>query len=624
VANKSIVLSCMPWLAPHQAPLGLGIVKRLLKEKGIVSRTHHANIDFFRRLSNRIGKKAATFAFDRSEVGEVVAGLVYQNDFFGVSDQAGLPSFLEANSFPRRLFNDLTTEFRSYVDQELEKPEFRGVCIWGFGLGIRQTMPSIYFASRLKAIDPRVVTVFGGSQCDDPMGLALFEAANCIDFLVRGEADNSIAPLFEALLQDRAAQLNDIPNIAYRGSGGEIVTTRSEIVDIRSAPAPDYTDFEEAYTHLPNGARRPVNYYLEASRGCWWGQKHHCVFCGIHTSGIAFREKSTEVVFSEVKELLSKHQTLRFAFADTILSTKHLKELIPQLEDLSRDFNIEFLLDIKPNISKQDLFALSRAGCICLQAGIESFSDRLLKLLNKGQTALKNIQLLKWCSESGVFPYYHVLTHVIDETPRDYQISLQQVKRIRHLPPPDDVFSIELNRYAPYFNNWRSLGFLAPRPAAFYNLMFPADFIDLDRFAYHFEGVHPSTFGDKLMEARTQLQEFVRDDWKPNYMHESLTYKVGDGFVEVERRGKAPSRIFLEGAKASVFLACDRIRGRDNLERSFTPKFSPSDISQAIDDLVDLEFVTLSEDGKQCLALAIRTLRLRPWLSTYSQEPTLL
>ena len=35
---------------------------------------------------------------------------------------------------------------------------------------------------------------------------------------------------------------------------------------------------------------------LETSRGCWWGMKHHCIFCGLNGKQMAFQDKSPDRV----------------------------------------------------------------------------------------------------------------------------------------------------------------------------------------------------------------------------------------------------------------------------------------------------------------------------------------
>ena len=63
---------------------------------------------------------------------------------------------------------------------------------------------------------------------------------------------------------------------------------------------------------------------------------------------------------------------------------------------------------------------LARAGVRSIQPGIESFSDSVLRLMRKGVTGLQNVQLLKWCRELGLRPYWNLLWGFPGEDPQEY------------------------------------------------------------------------------------------------------------------------------------------------------------------------------------------------------------
>ncbi|WP_040700659.1 RiPP maturation radical SAM C-methyltransferase [Nocardia vinacea] len=632
----TVRLLSLPWLEPRQAPLGLAIVQRHISDIPVNSKTYHPNIDFHLWITERYGPAAAEFAYSHDEVGEIICGLLWRalssTDFSRARTRgdilrtiAGLDlspaddsmpvieDALEASNFPREFFWALANEFRTFTADYFRRYFIEQCEVVGFTLTIAQTAASLAWAKIIKVLAPDVIVVMGGSQCEDPMGLALFDAVPDIDIMVRGEADASLTPLFTALHESNIhhpIDLSGIPNLAWRDRMGTAHSTRQMATSMSDAKFPDYGDFRAAYKIFSSITGIPANFYVEGSRGCWWGERRQCTFCGIHSNAIAFRQKSAGEVLKEVERILREQRTSRVVFADSIMSNEHMSDLLPALEQLTDRYNVEFLTDVKNNLRKENIYALARAGFAMLQIGIESFSSNLLKRMEKGNSALQHIRAIKWCAEAGIFPYYHILTHVIGESVEDYEISLKYATAISHLPPPSGVFPIELNRYAPYFEQWKSLGFDRPKPALFYAAMFGDSAPNLEEFAYRFRGQHPSTLTEELEAARTELSDYVKREWPSRYDENSFLYRVGLDHVEILRRGRDPLNLLLEGPQADLFLALDGIRAKSGLLRDFSGKLNDEELSRLLGEWED-SGVALSEGGRY-LALPVRELRLRP------------
>jgi radical SAM superfamily enzyme YgiQ (UPF0313 family) len=66
---------------------------------------------------------------------------------------------------------------------------------------------------------------------------------------------------------------------------------RHASVDLDSLPIPDYQPYlrdREASGREPGLAMLA----FESSRGCWWGEKHHCTFCGFNQLSRTSRSSS--------------------------------------------------------------------------------------------------------------------------------------------------------------------------------------------------------------------------------------------------------------------------------------------------------------------------------------------
>jgi radical SAM superfamily enzyme YgiQ (UPF0313 family) len=58
---------------------------------------------------------------------------------------------------------------------------------------------------------------------------------------------------------------------------------------------------------------------FESSRGCWWGAKSHCTFCGLKASTMLFRSRPAMTVAREILDLAARYKVLNFVAVDDII-----------------------------------------------------------------------------------------------------------------------------------------------------------------------------------------------------------------------------------------------------------------------------------------------------------------
>jgi hypothetical protein len=81
------------------------------------------------------------------------------------------------------------------------------------------------------------------------------------------------------------------------------------------------------------------------------------------------------------------------------------------------------------------------------------FSNQVLRLMQKGTTGLKNIQLLRWCQELGMEPLWNIIYGFPGESPSEYVRMARLLPLLTHLGPPQSCGPIRLDRFSPYFNH---------------------------------------------------------------------------------------------------------------------------------------------------------------------------
>src|SRR5262249_25280495 len=159
----------------------------------------------------------------------------------------------------------------------------------------------------------------------------------------------------------------------------------------------DFDPFFEQRRASPTVAGLASTLLMETARGCWWGERSHCTFCGLNGATMAFRSKTPERVLAETRFLRERHGVATVSVVDDILDMRYFRSVLPRLAEA--DLGMEFFWEVKANLTRGQVHQLHAAGVRAIQPGIESFSDHVLALMRKGTTAFHNIELLKWCRE---------------------------------------------------------------------------------------------------------------------------------------------------------------------------------------------------------------------------------
>lgn len=199
--------------------------------------------------------------------------------------------------------------------QLVEQEAWNDFDVVGFTCTFQQNTASFALASRLKRRWPHITTVFGGENFEPPMGREFVRTVPAIDYAVVGEADEALPALLVALASgDDPA---DVLGVLTKATARDVPARQFD--DIARNPTPEYDEYFERMTKLgPVLEELDVKLPFESARGCWWGERRHCTFCGLNGATMRFRSKPAEVVVREVDRLASRYGRLRFAAVDNI------------------------------------------------------------------------------------------------------------------------------------------------------------------------------------------------------------------------------------------------------------------------------------------------------------------
>ena len=560
----------MPWAMPRRPSLAIGLIHSVLRENGLPVVSRCAYLDFLEFVTNRsIATGSPRLNIEDYEhiasqhyLGEwIFSGPPFFERPWG--DDSYLEYLLDRN-FPGDLI-EVAREFRRCV------PEFVEHCAQmllsfepsavGFSTTLSQTIPSLIVSKRLKQLSPELPIVFGGANCEGDMGRAMFASFEWIDAIVQGEAENSVSQLFRDLIA--GGPVSVVSGVLARSQ--KKLTTIAEGIgrpfkSLDDLPIPNYDDYFAALADHPLGAElsETASIPIETSRGCWWGAKHHCTFCGLNGETMAFRSKSAPRAEVEYLQLAERYQIKRFEASDNILDMSYLRSLLPQLSD--KGLGLSLFYEVKINFSKEQLRTLASAGVYGVQPGIESLSSSILRLMRKGSTALQNIRLLKWCAEFGIHPDWNVIFGFPGEDQSEYSRMAELVPSLYHLVPPSWTL-LALERFSPYHQTPEAFGLRILGPNAFYKFSYPCDDLVLAQLAHsfqyeHLDGREPVKYAEPLRRAilRWSDYHFAHSDQRPLL----AVSTDGDQLVIRDRRFDGRERVFhLDRTRAAVYQACD-------------------------------------------------------------------
>jgi ribosomal peptide maturation radical SAM protein 1 len=375
---------------------------------------------------------------------------------------------------------------------------------------------------------------------------------------------------------------------------------------ITEVPNPTYDEYFVRLSRSPLRSELlpDVAILFESSRGCWWGAKKHCTFCGLNAATMMFRSKPAARVAEEILALAARYKILKFVAVDDIIDLGHIQELMPLLKESGYD--LEIFYETKANLTKEQLRAFQSAGVTDIQPGIESLSTPILRLMHKGVTALQNLRLLKWCAEVGISPMWNLLYGFPGEPPEEYERMTELIPSLIHLEAPN--FShVQVQRFSPYFERASEFGIELTGPMPYYRHLYQLAPDMLHNIAYDFahrydDGRNPNTYTDGLREAVKQWRELSERAFK------SLRYRRGPGFLIVQDRrpGMELADYQFDGPEAKIYLGCDAGATPAQLAAHLAAggeHLDAEEIKEFLDELVESRI--MYREGNLYLSLAV-------------------
>lgn len=609
--KKALLLS-MPFGPLERQALGLSLLKPQLEQKGISCGIRYLTFPF----AEFIGYENYQWISNDVPYTAFAGDWVFRRALYGQHDQ-------DEQLYIQEILTNTWNLCQEEIDRILRirtfVPVYLDYCVqiipWneyglvGFTSTFEQNLASLSLAKRIKAAFPHVMIVFGGANWEGEMGRELIRQFPFVDYVCSGEADESFPALAEVLLKTPKKKKAGaaIGGIVWREGDQIYHTGQAKLIrQMDALPIPGFEDYFENLTESTVAASVAPVLLIETSRGCWWGEKAHCTFCGLNGGAMEFRSKGAERGLQELKVLSSRWQIDFVEVVDNIMDMKAFKHFLPSLAQQGAPYRLFY--EVKSNLTKSQVRLLAAAGVYRIQPGIESMSDHVLKLMRKGTTALRNIQLLKWCKEFGIAVDWNILYGFPGETAQDYQTILKLLPSIRFLGAPTACGPIRLDRFSPYFNEPNKFGLTNVRSNAVYRYLYPFSQESLDKIAYFFEyeyqnGIAVGAYAGEVIQYCVEWEHNPESGclW-------SLKQGPDDLLLNDTRTGSVQDEFQFTGMEAEAYLYCDELRRGVavfwHLQRQFPREaFSERQVLEFLQTLCECGLMVT--DGEHYLSLAI-------------------
>lgn len=607
---NSIVLVSTPWPLYNRPSIQLGTLKGYLKVQ--FPELNIRALHLYLKIAERIGYKIYQVISERTWLAEsVFSGLLFPErrkeiEKLFYRESRGMSELQSVD------FETLISQVKDVSDGFIDGLDWESFGLAGLSICLCQLTSSLYFIRRIKQRCPHLPIVVGGSMFSGDDTYGLLRTFPEIDFVVNGEAELPLSRLVRFMRDSHGDDnLPNIPGVVTRqGVKTGSALAFDQLPNLKNLPPPDYDDYFDLLKTLDSEKRFFPTLPAEVSRGCWWrstdcSSSHKgCTFCNLNLQWYGYRSKNASQVVSEVDFLTSKYKTLSVAFMDNSLPLKQSQEIFSELGKLEKDLRL--FAEIRATTSRELLKAMRTAGTEEVQIGIEAISTKLLKKLNKGTTAIQNLEIMKHCEELDITNISNLILHFPSSDNEDVDETLHALDFV--LPfRPLKLVHFWLGVGSHVWQEPRAYGLKAVFNHPTYGILFPHDIYGSMRFTIQ------SYRGDLVYQRKLwrSVKKKVRE-WNRAYdeLHQGrsyspiLSFRDGRDFIVIRQRrfGKEPLVHQLVGTSRTIYLFCQNNQSLKRIVARF-PKVGEDRIVPFLKMMVDKRL--MFEENERYLSLAV-------------------
>ena len=392
-SHHDAVLVMVPTWYPWMPPMGLAYVAAYLRHRGY----HPLVYDFNAKLYNSASEEGKKF-WDISTISEFPLPEVVKN--------------------LNEIFSEEINKLAEILSQRPES-------IIGFSTNFLSIHIAGSIAQKIKDKNPRKLIVFGGPGCFWEYDRAAVSSGG-VDVFVIGEGE---LPFYEVVDNyHKGFDLSDIKGLVICKDGNlKDNTPANPILDLDKIPFPTFKDLD--LDDYGFGKKQSRTLPIGVSRGCI----SKCTFCIDHMMCKPFRMRNPENVVKEIEYHISVNNVGNFSFNDLLCNgdLRKLEKLCGLIIEKNLKIQWGSYAIARGDMSIALLKKMKQAGCTTICYGIESGSDKILKIMSKLYNSSDAERTLRLTYKAGMKATFNIIVGYPGEGRREFKETLNFVKKNR-------------------------------------------------------------------------------------------------------------------------------------------------------------------------------------------------
>ncbi len=259
-----------------------------------------------------------------------------------------------------------------------------------------QIVPAFTLSRLIKSAAPEVHVCIGGAIIQR-MEETLLNDPTCFQFadsFCVGEGETALSTLAEYLLSGKT--IKKIPNLITKNDDPSDLPNLRHYEDIHKLPCPDFDGLPLPQYFSPE----PV-LLIQTTRGCYYGK---CAFCNVSMNTRRFyRKMENKRLVDNIIKLHQKYNAKRFFFCDDAVPPAHMLSVAKLIKDKLPGVTWGGEARLEKVLTYEFLSLMKEGGCRHLIFGLESASQRILNLMNKGNSVQTDNEILNNCARNGIY-----------------------------------------------------------------------------------------------------------------------------------------------------------------------------------------------------------------------------
>ena len=280
---------------------------------------------------------------------------------------------------------------------------------------IKETIPSVY------------VTLGGSFVSSSMANLSNSQVFNLFDSLVIGDGEIPLEKLSKELESEKP-DVSNVPGLIYYDGKRISKNSSAPLIPLESLPFPDFSDYRLEHYIFP--FKNHTAFSFRSSRGCYWGR---CRFCRMKTDFFGcFMQASPEYIFEAINHISETTGGTFVCFNDSSTSPRTIADVSRMFIDRKVN-NLKWMTSFRADkdVTLERCMQFSSAGCVKIFIGIETYNDRLLRIINKG-TSVKIINsVLSNLSWAGLYTEAALIVGLPSETKEEAYRSNEEIRKLQ-------------------------------------------------------------------------------------------------------------------------------------------------------------------------------------------------